>query len=65
MSVEHRRTVAMPDLTMPDDQAWFWTRGWQAGEREADEALNAGERGEISYDTVSFLASLAEDEDSP
>jgi hypothetical protein len=26
----------------PADQAWFWTPGWQAGEREADEAIAAG-----------------------
>jgi hypothetical protein len=24
------------------DQAWFWTPEWQAGEREADEAIAAG-----------------------
>ena len=26
-----------------DDQAWFWTPEWQAGEREADEELARGE----------------------
>lgn len=24
------------------DQAWFWTRRWQEGEREADEDIRAG-----------------------
>jgi antitoxin PrlF len=24
------------------DQAWFWTDGWQAGEREADADIAAG-----------------------
>lgn len=28
---------------IPEDQAWFWTEEWQAGEREVDEALKNGE----------------------
>ena len=28
--------------SIPADQAWFWTPEWQAGEREADEAIAAG-----------------------
>lgn len=28
---------------IPDDQAWFWTPEWQAGEREVDTALQQGE----------------------
>ena len=27
---------------IPADQAWFWTRTWQEGEREADEDIAAG-----------------------
>jgi AbrB family looped-hinge helix DNA binding protein len=64
MSVEDGRIVMTPASVIPDDQAWFWTPEWQAGEREADEALAAGERGEVSYDTDSFLASLAEPTDA-
>ena len=29
-------------VTVPADQAWFWTPEWQAGEREADEDIRAG-----------------------
>ncbi|MGH7866067.1 MAG: hypothetical protein ACREP9_00205 [Candidatus Dormibacteraceae bacterium] len=43
------------------DQAWFWTPEWQAGEREVDEALARGERGEIFYSSAEFLASLQTD----
>jgi hypothetical protein len=25
-----------------DDQAWFWTEEWQAGERQVDEDIAAG-----------------------
>jgi hypothetical protein len=30
------------DGRIDPEQAWFWTRGWQAKEREADEDLDAG-----------------------
>lgn len=38
-------------------QAWFWTPEWQAGEREADEQIAAGQ---TSYfdSTGDFLAAL-------
>jgi AbrB family looped-hinge helix DNA binding protein len=28
--------------TIPTEQRWFWTEGWQAGEREASEQIAAG-----------------------
>jgi hypothetical protein len=42
------------------DQAWFWTKEWQAGEREADEEIRAG-LGRVFYSDEEFLASLEED----
>lgn len=32
----------MAEPNAPDDQAWFWTPEWQAGEREADTKIAAG-----------------------
>jgi AbrB family looped-hinge helix DNA binding protein len=32
----------VPAVMVPKDQRWFWTREWQAKEREADEELQAG-----------------------
>ena len=29
--------------TSPDDQAWFWTTEWQAGEREATLEIQQGQ----------------------
>jgi AbrB family looped-hinge helix DNA binding protein len=29
-------------ISIPTDQAWFFTSGWLAGEREADEEIEAG-----------------------
>jgi hypothetical protein len=40
-------------------QAWFWTREWQAKEREADEDL-AADRGDTYASDDEFLAALDE-----
>ena len=40
-----------------NDQAWFWTEEWQAGERVVDEYLAAGDVEEFST-MDEFLASL-------
>lgn len=39
------------------DEAWFWTEEWQAGEREADAQIAAGE-GKTFADDEAFLAHL-------
>ena len=31
-----------PQIHVPRDQAYFWTKEWQAGEREAEEDIRAG-----------------------
>jgi AbrB family looped-hinge helix DNA binding protein len=41
------------------DQAWFWTKRWQEGEREADEDIKAGRVFEFP-DAKSAIASLHE-----
>jgi hypothetical protein len=41
------------------EQAWFWTREWQAKEREADEDL-AASRGTRYESDKDFLAALDE-----
>jgi antitoxin MazE len=33
----------VPQKLIPRDQAWYWTKEWQEMEREADEAIAAGE----------------------
>lgn len=48
------------DGRIDPEQAWFWTREWQAKEREADEELAAG-RG-ITYESdEAFLGALEKD----
>jgi bifunctional DNA-binding transcriptional regulator/antitoxin component of YhaV-PrlF toxin-antitoxin module len=48
-----------PTLPVPVDEMWFWTRGHQAAEQEAEEDLAAG-RFRTFDDEESFLADLAE-----
>ena len=36
------RLELVPVVTVPADQAWFWTERWQAMEREADADVAAG-----------------------
>jgi bifunctional DNA-binding transcriptional regulator/antitoxin component of YhaV-PrlF toxin-antitoxin module len=54
---EHGRIVLTPALSIPADQAWFWTPAWQAriAEGEADR-----ERGDstVYRSEEEFLASL-------
>jgi AbrB family looped-hinge helix DNA binding protein len=39
---EDGRIELVPVVTVPADQAWFWTDRWQAMEREADADTAAG-----------------------
>ena len=36
------RAVLMPKRLVDKSQAYFWTKKWQEGEREADEDIKAG-----------------------
>ena len=44
VEVEERdgEIVMVPKKLIDADQAWFWSREWQEGEREADEDIRAG-----------------------
>lgn len=44
VEVEERdgEIVMVPKKLIDAGQAWFWTREWQEGEREAEEDLRAG-----------------------
>jgi hypothetical protein len=43
-------------LALAEDQAWFWTEEWQAGEREAEADLAAGR-----YETFDTMEELIDD----
>ncbi|MBI2830983.1 MAG: AbrB/MazE/SpoVT family DNA-binding domain-containing protein [Chloroflexi bacterium] len=42
IEVEDEKAVLMPKKLVDKSQAYFWTRKWQEGEREADEDIKAG-----------------------
>ncbi len=42
IDVEEERAVLMPKKLVDKSQAYFWTKWWQEGEREAAEDVKAG-----------------------
>ncbi|MDQ6709442.1 MAG: AbrB family transcriptional regulator [Candidatus Dormibacteraeota bacterium] len=46
-----------PYIAVPADQAWFWTQGWQKGERAVDAHVAAG-RIKRADNVDDFLAAI-------
>lgn len=44
----------IPKAVIDKDQAWFWTKEWQEGEREAEKALRGGKMSGI-FKTIDEL----------
>ena len=42
IEVIDEKAVLMPKKLVDKNQAYFWTKRWQEGEREADEDIRAG-----------------------
>jgi bifunctional DNA-binding transcriptional regulator/antitoxin component of YhaV-PrlF toxin-antitoxin module len=42
VELDDGRIELIPVVSVPADQAWFWTDRWQAMEREADADIAAG-----------------------
>ena len=55
IEVEDERAVLVPKKLVDNSQAYFWTRKWQEGEREADEDIKAGRV--KTFDSVEELIS--------
>jgi AbrB family looped-hinge helix DNA binding protein len=47
----------IPVITIPADQAWYWSQEWQDGEREVDEDIARGEL-VVTDGPDEFIASL-------
>ncbi len=41
--VEKGALVIRPKRLIDDDQAWFWTKEWQKGEKEAERSIRKGD----------------------
>jgi AbrB family looped-hinge helix DNA binding protein len=59
VNVRNGEIVMRPKKLIDKDQAWFWTKRWQEGERQADEDIKAG-RVYSFPDAKSAIASLKE-----
>jgi len=55
IEVMDERAVLMPKKLVDKSQAYFWTKKWQEGEREADEDIKAGQV--KTFDSVEELIS--------
>ena len=42
LCVQDGRIILEPKKVIPADQEWFWSKEWQAGEKEAQEDIDAG-----------------------
>lgn len=60
--LEDGKIVIVPMISVPKDQAWFWSEEWQKEEMEAEEDIKAGRV--KSFDNIEdLLKSLHEDSD--
>lgn len=57
----------IPHLAVPAEDAWFWSKGHQAAEREADEELAAGRYTDFDSDDdfLAYLHQIVETGDAP
>ena len=60
IDVEDEKAVLIPKKLVDKSQAYFWTRRWQEGEREADEDIKA--RRVKTFDSVDKLIQDLEQE---
>jgi AbrB family looped-hinge helix DNA binding protein len=42
VEIENGTLVLKPVVMIPKEQAWFWSKEWQAGEKEAEADIKAG-----------------------
>lgn len=42
-TVEKGSITIKPKTLIDEDQAWFWTKKWQKGEKEVDKAIRKGQ----------------------
>lgn len=61
-SVQDGKIIVQPVVTIPKDQAWFWTEKWQAEERIVDEQIKNGQVKNFDNidDAINFLDNQSE-----
>ena len=61
VAMQERRILMTPQKLIPKDDAWFYTKEWQAKEREADEDIARGDVDgpfDSSKDLIAYLRKL-------
>ncbi|WP_010532485.1 AbrB/MazE/SpoVT family DNA-binding domain-containing protein [Lentibacillus jeotgali] len=60
--LEDGKIVFVPMVSIPKDQAWFWTEEWQKEEREVEEDIKAGRLSEpmSAEETIKWLHEKSE-----
>ncbi|MBI4311196.1 MAG: AbrB/MazE/SpoVT family DNA-binding domain-containing protein [Chloroflexi bacterium] len=61
--VEDGKIVLRVKKLVDKEQAWFWTKRWQEGEKEAEEDIRAGRthRFDTAKDAIAFLQRRAKE----
>lgn len=56
-TVQDGKIIVQPVITVPKDQAWFWSEKWQAEERIVDEQIKNGQVKSFDNidDAINFL----------
>ena len=58
--VQDGKIILEPKKVIPADQEWFWTKEWQAGEREAQTEIDTGMT-KRAYSAKEFMKELMKD----
>lgn len=56
-SIEDGKIIITPKMLIPKEQAWFWTKAWQQGEKEAQRELDEKGIGK-AYTAKELLAEI-------
>lgn len=56
-TVQDGKIIVQPVVTVPKDQAWFWSEKWQAEERTVEEQIKNGQVKSFDNidDAINFL----------
>ena len=57
--IEDGRIIITPKVLIPKEQAWFWSKEWQQGEREVQQELDEKGPGR-AYTAKELLKKLAD-----
>lgn len=58
-------SVDAEDAKDPDDQSWFWTPSWQAGEAEADRDIAEGRVSDLTPEDIQARIRALDDHTRP